>query len=141
MEYLTYLFRSGLGPSAIKGHWSAVGPIFKSLDWFDPSKNCLLTLLVRRFCLDRLRTSHGMPRWDLGLILGSFLKYPYVESTSSTDLFIDLKWLTVKTVFTPRQILPKGYCRWLRLSVCPSVRPSVRLSVRLSVRRTSLSAR
>ena len=99
MEYLTHLFRSGLGPSAIKGHRSAVGPIFRSLEWFDPSKDCHLTLLMRRFCLDKPRTSHGIPRWDLGLVLTSFLKHPYVDSTSGADLSIDLKWLTVKTVF------------------------------------------
>ena len=32
----------------------------------------------------------------------------------------------IDTVFTPRPFGPKGYCRCLRLSVCPSVRLSVR---------------
>ena len=36
-------------------------------------------------------------------------------------------------VFNPQPLWPKGYCRHLRLSVCPSVRLSVCLSVCLSV--------
>ena len=40
--------------------------------------------------------------------------------------------------FIPWPFRPKGYCRCLRLSVCPSVRPSVRLSVRLSVHKLYL---
>ena len=37
------------------------------------------------------------------------------------------------SVFNPRPLRPKGYCRHLRLSVCPSVRLSVCPSVCLSV--------
>ena len=33
------------------------------------------------------------------------------------------------TIFNPRPLRPKGYCRHLRLSVCPSVHLSVCLSV------------
>ena len=42
-------------------------------------------------------------------------------------------WACSASVFNPRPLRPKGYCRHLRLFVCLSVRPSVRLSVRPSV--------
>ena len=42
-------------------------------------------------------------------------------------LFISLDIWSI--IFNPRPLRPKGYCRHLRLSVCPSVRLSVCLSV------------
>ena len=99
MDYLVHLSVSGLGPEAIKGHRAAIGPIYKALGWFDSSKDIHLSLLLRRFRLDKPRTRIACPRWNLELVLNSFLKYPYVDPTSGSDYHVELKWLTLKCVF------------------------------------------
>ena len=98
-DYLVALFNKGLSPSAIKGHRAAVGAVYKALNSFDASNDIHLTHLMRRFQVERPRKRITMPRWDLGIVLRSFLRAPYVIDSAGSDHGIDLKWLTLKTVF------------------------------------------
>ena len=81
-----------------------MGPIFRALGLFDASTDEHFSHLIRSFQIERPRQRLAMPRWNLGLVLNSFLKAPYVGSISGHCHFgsyygIDLKWLTVKAVF------------------------------------------
>jgi hypothetical protein len=99
MNYLIHLFQSGLGPDAIKGHRSAIGPIFNTLGLFDSTKDSHLTLLMRRFKLEKPRVRISMPKWNLSVVLCAFMRSPFVNATSGSDRDVELKWLTVKAVF------------------------------------------
>lgn len=53
---------------------------------------------MRAFGIERPRLPVIMPRWDLDVVLRSFLRPPYV-GRSGTDHTIEFRWRTIKTVF------------------------------------------
>ena len=80
--YLLFLFRRGRGPDAIKGHGSAVGPVFRILGIFN-SNDENFSNLVRSFQVERPRLRSVLPRWDVGLVLNSFREAPYLGQDGS----------------------------------------------------------
>ena len=72
--------------------------------------------------------------WKVCLVSTPILEQKRGKCHILTPIFKNLaKCIVSISFFNPRPLRPKGYCRHLRLSVCPSVRPSVCPSVRLSV--------
>lgn len=45
-----------------------------ALTGYDPGTDKVLTALFKRFHLDRPRKQRVVPKWDLAVVLGSFLK-------------------------------------------------------------------
>lgn len=76
-------------PMTIAGYRSALAATLIPLKSWGSDWNDILASLSRNFALECPRTSRVVPKWDIGLVL-QFL---------STLQIIDLKWLTLRTVF------------------------------------------
>jgi len=106
-RYLVHLFDEGLVPSTIISHRTSIASVLRH--WrYDPATDPQIRLLLRGFQIQRPRQRVIMPKWDLGLVLKSFYRPPYVsdpvpgssaDSSDPDDHMIDLKWRTIKTCF------------------------------------------
>lgn len=104
-DFLQYLFDEELLlPSTIKGYRSAITAVLRSKFGYDASTDPILRAQMCHFNLERPRQRQTMPKWDLGIVLSSFLCDPFVSvsprsNATMTDHVIPLKWRTVKTCF------------------------------------------
>ena len=103
-EFLSSRFDSGLSVTAVKGYRSAVSPILLAYGSYDPSQDPFLSLLVRHMQVQRPRLRHFLPKWNLAVVLQTFLRPPFVSvsedgQVSPSDVSISLEHRTLKTVF------------------------------------------
>lgn len=89
---------------AIKGQRAALAPVIRLYGLYDPSGDASFGSLLRNFGIERPRERRDMPKWDLGIVLAGFLRPPFVSGDPTdpdvvNDHFIDLAFLTLKTVF------------------------------------------
>ena len=100
--YMMHLFRDGLLPSMIISHRTSVASVL--CHWvYNPAADPHIKLLLRAFRLELLVQRRIMPKWDLHLVLLSFLRPPFTSQSDgdgeSSDDVIPLKWRTLKCVF------------------------------------------
>ena len=92
--YMMHLFRDGLFPSTIIPHRTSVASVLRH--WvYDPADDPYIKLLFRTFRLERPVERRIMPKWDLYLVLFSWLRPPFASDGDvdgeSSDHVIPLK--------------------------------------------------
>ena len=91
---MMHLFRDGLFPSTIIPHRTSVASVLRH--WvYDPAADPHIKLLFRAFWLEHPVERTIMPRWDLHLVLLSWLRPPFASDGNvdgeSLDDVIPLK--------------------------------------------------
>ena len=120
--YMMHHFGDGLLPSTIISHRTSVATVLHH--WvYDPAADPHIQLLVRAFRLERPVQCRIMPKWDLHLVLLSWLRPPFTsqseEHGESLDDVIPLKWRTLKCVFLLALASAKWRSYLLALSIAP----------------------
>jgi len=86
--------KGGLASSTLEGYRTAIAGTICSVTGRDLSQDTAISLLLRSYRLESLRTRNDIPPWNLSLVLSILSKAPFEPIKS-----IGIKELTVKTIF------------------------------------------